>query len=89
MPRLSRKKRDQATRPAFKSVNSAAVASAVEHEVPNQGKMKSLPPVFAFKGQAMVQVEVQVKADKVEVGFTTALVACVISHSVSGTALYE
>lgn len=67
------KKREPSTaRPAF-----AAVAATVEHEV----QQREDPPVFAFKGQAMVPVQVEVvhADDEIEIGYTTGLLACVVS----------
>ena len=66
------------TRPAFKTAlangNAAAAAAAVEHETPREDQ-----PVFAFKGQAMVPVQVVDVDDEAVVGYTTGLVACVVS----------
>lgn len=67
------KKRDPA-RPTFSSVTNGAVpAAAVEQDATAAVDQ----PVFAFKG--MVPVQVEVLEDEVEIGYTTALVACVAS----------
>lgn len=66
------KKRDS-SRPAFSAVSNGAVpatAASVEHDAADQ-------PVFAFKG--MVPVQVEVVDDEIEIGYTTAFVACIAS----------
>lgn len=79
-------KKREPTRPAFKSAvaGTASVASNVEqHEQQHQAPPTNRedPPVFAFKGQAMVPVQVEVvhADDDFEIGYTTGLVACVVS----------
>jgi len=67
-------KKREPTRPAFKTAVNAAVAATVEHEVQREDQ-----PVFAFKGQAMVPVQVEVIDDEIEIGYTTGLLACVVS----------
>lgn len=69
------------TRPAFKTAlangnPAAASAASMEHETAPRDDQ----PVFAFKGQAMVPVQVvNVPDDEAVIGYTTGLVACVAS----------
>jgi hypothetical protein len=67
------KKRDPA-RSAFSSVSNGAVpaAAAVEHETTSAATDH---PVF----KGMVPIQVEVLEDEIEIGYTTALVACVAS----------
>mmetsp|Transcript_6312 Transcript_6312/g.11493 ORF Transcript_6312/g.11493 Transcript_6312/m.11493 type:complete len:100 (-) Transcript_6312:143-442(-) len=66
------KKRDPA-RSAFSSVSNGAVpAAAVEHETTSAAADQ---PVF----KGMVPIQVEVLEDEIEIGYTTALVACVAS----------
>lgn len=67
------KKRDPA-RSAFSSVSNGAVpAAAVEHETTSAAAADQ--PVF----KGMVPIQVEVLEDEIEIGYTTALVACVAS----------
>lgn len=70
-------KKREPTRPAFKAslanANNAATAP-VEQETAREEY-----PVLAFAGQAMVQVQVVDYDDEAVIGYTTGLLACVVS----------
>jgi hypothetical protein len=71
-------KKREPTRPAFKAAlangNSAAPVQS-EQEVAREEQF----PVFAFAGQAMVPVQVVHYDDEAVIGYTTGLLACVVS----------
>lgn len=73
-------KKRESTRPAFKAAlagNSAAAPVQSEQEVTREEQQV---PVFAFAGQAMVPVQVVDYDDnEAVIGYTTGLVACVVS----------
>lgn len=64
-------KKREPTRPAFK----ATTPVQSEQEVAREEQI----PVFAFAGQAMVPVQVVDYDDEAVIGYTTGLVACVVS----------
>jgi hypothetical protein len=72
-------KKREPTRPAFKAAlangNNAVPGVQSEQEVAREEQL----PVFAFAGQAMVPVQVVHYDDDAVIGYTTGLLACIVS----------